>query len=57
MATRSFIGIVEEDKIKGNILSLGWISHNGEILYKHYNIDKIKELIELGGLFLLNNIQ
>ena len=55
MATRSFIGIVEEDKIKGIYCHWdGYISHNGEILYKHYNnIDKIKELIELGGLSIL----
>ena len=55
MATRSFIGIVEEDTIKGIYCHWeGYISHNGEILYKHYNnIDKIKELIELGCLSIL----
>lgn len=56
MATRSFIGYCEDNKIIGIYCHWdGYLSHNGEILYKHYNnIDIIKQLIDLGDISILD---
>ena len=55
MSTRSFIGYVEDNKIIGVYCHWdGYVSNNGDILYKHYkNIKKIKKLIDLGYLSCL----
>lgn len=55
MATRSFIGYYEDNKIVGVYCHYdGSISHNGKILCQYYNnINKIKELVELGSLSCL----
>lgn len=55
MATRSFIGYCEDNKIVGVYCHYdGSISHNGKILCQYYNdINKIKELVKLGSLSCL----
>ena len=55
MSTRSFIGYVENNSIKGIYCHFdGYISHNGKILQEHYNnIDVIKKLIDLGHISAL----
>ena len=52
MATNAHIGYIENDKITYTYLHYdGYPSHTGKILYEEYNnIDKIKELINLGHL-------
>ena len=56
MATKSFIGYCENNEIIGIYCHWdGYLSHNGNILYNHYkNINKIKELIDLGALSILD---
>lgn len=53
MGTRSYIGIVNEDKSIDAIYCHwdGYPSHNGEILINFYNNENaVRELIALGGL-------
>lgn len=52
MATNAHIGYIENDKITYTYLHYdGYPSHTGKILYEEYNnIDKIKELVNLGYL-------
>ena len=52
MATNAHIGYIENNKITYTYLHYdGYPSHAGKILYEEYNnINKIKELIELGYL-------
>lgn len=52
MATNAHIGYIENNKITYTYLHCdGHPSHAGKILYEEYNdIDKIKELVELGYL-------
>lgn len=52
MATNAHIGYIENDKITYIYLHYdGYPSHTGKILYEEYNnIDKIKELVNLGYL-------
>jgi hypothetical protein len=61
MATRSMIGIVNEDKTVSAIYCHfdGYPNHNGKVLTKHYNSqDKAEELIKLGDIrFLENTLQ
>jgi hypothetical protein len=53
MSTRSTISIVQKN---GKVKSIycrwdGYVSHNGKILFEHYNTeDKVKELVSLGAL-------
>lgn len=52
MATNAHIGYIENNKITYTYLHYdGYPSHTGKILYEEYNnIDKIKELVNLGYL-------
>jgi len=57
MATRSYIGIRNLDASVDYIYCHfdGYPSHNGAILTQHYNTyDKVKKLLELGDLSILN---
>lgn len=57
MATRSTIGI----EVDGKIVAVschwdGYLEHNGEILYRHYqNTQKVLELISLGDMSSLGS--
>ncbi len=56
MSTRSWIGIVNEDKSVDYIYchSDGYLDHNGVILNEHYqDEDKIRELIKHGNMSTL----
>ena len=56
MGTRSRIGIYENGAVKSIYCHWdGYIEHNGEILFKHYDTtDKVEELIMLGDLSCLD---
>lgn len=52
MATRSRIAIENQD---GTVKSIychwdGYVSHNGKILFDHYDNEKLEKLIELGDI-------
>lgn len=57
MATNAHIGYIENNTITYTYLHYdGYPSHAGKILYEEYNdINKIKELIELGYLESINS--
>ena len=55
MATRSRIAIENQD---GTIKSIychwdGYVSHNGRMLFNHYDNEKLEKLIELGDISVL----
>lgn len=59
MATRSTISIRNDDKSVTSVYCHwdGYISHNGDILYKHYNTEEnVRKLISFGDLSSLGEV-
>lgn len=56
MSTHSFIGIIENNIIKGIYCHFnGFLEGNGKMLFEHYqDDDKIKNLISLGSISCVN---
>lgn len=56
MSTNSFIGILENNQIRGNYCHFnGFLDDNGKMLFEHYqDEDKIHKLINLGSLSYLD---
>lgn len=54
MGTRSQIGVMHGEKIKAVYCHWdGYLTHNGRVLFEHYNSAKANELVSLGNLSIL----